>query len=119
MTENSNRASANSSKPWPPPPDLDSIQELVATADVEGFIAEGAPADEYESEAELLFAAMANYSTAELNAPNLLPVLAGIWQTSFSLNDASLAERTPGLQSLADQIARFFGPEARPQVRGS
>ena len=36
-------------QPWPPPPDIDSIQELVATADVEGFIAEGAPPDEYEA----------------------------------------------------------------------
>ena len=70
-----------SSQPWPPPPDLDSIQELVATADIEGFIAKGAPADEYETEAELLFNQLEN--------------------------------------ALAQQIARFFGPEAQPQVRGS
>lgn len=37
------------SRPWPPPPDLDSIQELVANADVEGFIADGAPVDEYST----------------------------------------------------------------------
>ena len=44
---------------WPPPPDLASIQELVAGADVEGLIAGGAPGDEYEPEGEKIFEAIA------------------------------------------------------------
>ncbi len=105
------------SQPWPPPPDLHSLQELVATADVEGFIAEGAPPDEYDSEAELLLASVRDLSTEQLTPPTLLPVLHEVWRTSFSLTDADLAERREGLQQLAVQIARFFGPEARPQTR--
>jgi len=107
------------SKPWPPPPDLESIQELMREADPEGHIAEGAPADEYEPEEEDFFAAIKHFPTADLIAPKLLPILETIWRKSFSLDDAALDERKPKLESLAQQIERFFGPEAKPQVRGA
>jgi hypothetical protein len=107
------------SKPWPPPPDIDSIQELVSTADVEGFIAGGAPADEYETEAELLFVAIENFPTADILASKLLAILEPIWRKSFSLDDADIALRRPALKGLAQQIERFFGPEATPQVRNA
>lgn len=107
------------SKPWPPPPDLESIQQLVREADPEGHIAEGAPADEYEPEEEQLFAAIQHYATADLLAEKLLPVLEGIWRKSFALSATALAEREPALLGLAQQIERFFGPEAKPQVRNA
>ncbi len=109
----------SSSKPWPPPPDLGSIQELVATADVDGFIADGGPADEYETEADALFEQIGTFTTAELLATRILPILEGIWQNSFQLDPADLAERRPKLLELAGQIERFFGPSAQPQVRGA
>jgi hypothetical protein len=105
------------SKPWPPPPDIDSIQELVATADVEGFIADGAPPDEYETEAELLFVAIENFPTADLLTPKILAILEPIWRKNFSLNDSDIALRRPALEALGQQIERFFGPQAQPQVR--
>jgi len=107
------------SKPWPPPPDLDSVQELVATADIEGFIADGAPSDEYESEAEELHAAIAHFSIAEVTADRLMPIIEAVWRDSFQLNDAALTQRRPALLMLAQQIERFFGPQAQPQVRGA
>lgn len=106
-------------KPWPPPPDIDSIQELVATADIEGFIAGGAPADEYETEAELLFVQIENFPTADLVPDKILPILQDIWARNFTLPADELLERRPALLALAQQIARFFGPEAQPQVRGA
>ena len=112
-------SSETTSKPWPPPPDLDSIQELVATADVDGFIAEGGPADEYETEAEALFEQIRSFTTAELVTSRLVPILEGIWQGSFQLSPDALAERRPKLFALAGQIERFFGPSAQPQVRGA
>ncbi len=105
------------SKPWPPPPDLESIQDLMREADPEGHIAEGAPADEYEPEEEDLFAAIQHFSTADLIASNLVPILENLWRKSFSLDTESLDERKPKLEGLARQIERFFGPEAKPQVR--
>lgn len=107
------------SQPWPPPPDLHSIQELVATADVEGFIADGAPEDEYETEAELLHSELKDLTTSELVPEKILPILDGIWTSNFSLPSDQLLQRRPALLALAQQISRFFGPEAQPQVRGS
>ncbi len=46
-----------------------------------------------------------------------LPLIEAIWQRSFVLDDAAMAARRPAQLSLAQQIERFFGPEARPQVR--
>jgi hypothetical protein len=106
------------SAPWPPPPDLHSIQELVRAADPEGHIAEGAPADEYEPEEDAIFCAIGHMRTSELAAENLTPIIEHVWRNSFAHNDESLAASRPALQGLAQQIARFFGPEAQPQVRG-
>ncbi len=108
------------SKPWPPPPDLDSIRELMREADPEGLIKnEGAPQDEYEPEEENFFAAIADFPTSDLLAARLTPILEGIWAQSFNLNSAELAQRKPALEALAEQVERFFGPEAKPQVRGA
>ena len=104
---------------WPPSPDLASIKELVQTADVEGFIADGAPADEYDHEAESIHAAIGHLTTAQITVGNLMPSLETVWRKSFIDDDAELALRRPALEGLAQQIARFFGPEAQPQVRGS
>jgi hypothetical protein len=102
---------------WPPPPDLGSIKELVRDADTEEFIANGSPADEYDGEAEALFADIGRFPTPELVAPNILPHIQRIWSRSFSYDDEILTESRPKLLALAQQIARFFGPEAQPQVR--
>ncbi len=104
---------------WPPPPDLASLRELVATADVEGFIAQGAPADEYDEEAQSLYDQISTWSTAELTPERLLPVLEGIWAQAFSLGEPALNSRRVKLRELAGQIERFFGPGAQPQVRGA
>ena len=105
------------SAPWPPPPDIESIQELVATADIENFISDGAPPDEYETESELLFNTVENLATPDLTAHNIAPLIEDIWRKSFELDDAAIATRRPAIEALAAQIARFFGPEAVPLVR--
>ena len=107
------------SRPWPPPPDLPSIQELVRTADVEGLISgHGAPQDEYEPEEELLFDAIHALPTDELLSANILPPLERIWSKSFHLDEEEMAQRRPHLLSLAKEIERFFGPESKPVTRG-
>jgi hypothetical protein len=105
------------SQPWPPPPDLESIQQLVREADPEGHLAEGAPADEYEPEEELIFVALSPLPTQQLIVMNVLPVIEEVWRTSFALDDEALAQRRPALMGLAMQIERFFGPLAAPLVR--
>jgi hypothetical protein len=107
----------SAAKPWPPPPDLDSIRELVRAADPEGHIAAGAHADEYDPEEEAILAALENLPTSELVAATTLPLIQAVWQTSFGLDDVEMTQRHPALLGLAEQIERFFGPEAKPQVR--
>jgi hypothetical protein len=102
---------------WPPPPDLASIKELVRDADTEEFIAIGGPTDEYDGEAEELFAKIGRFSIDQLTAANIVPHIETIWSKSFDYDDAVLATTSPKLTALAQQIARFFGPEAQPQVR--
>jgi hypothetical protein len=104
-------------RPWPPPPDLESIQQLVRTADPEGHLAEGAPADEYEPEEEQLFLALSPLPSSQLTIANVLPVIEAVWRSSFALDDAALDQRRPALMGLALQIERFFGPQASPLVR--
>jgi hypothetical protein len=96
---------------WPPPPDLESIQDLVRAADIEGLIADGAHADEYEPEEEQILSAIQHHATAELTVPNLLPILQAIWSKSFPPTEPALRQPV-----LAQQITRFFGPEAQPQT---
>jgi hypothetical protein len=105
------------SAPWPPPPDLESIQDLVRAADPEGHISAGAPADEYEPEEDAIFANIAHLPTSQLTVENLNPIIEQVWRNSFAHDDEALALSRPALQHLAQQIARFFGPEAQPQTR--
>jgi hypothetical protein len=106
------------SKPWPPPPDLESVKQLVREADTEGLIQYGeAPADEYDGEAEALLAAISRFPTAQLTIENLQPIIEMIWRKNFNLDDSAFEKSQPAIISLAQEIERFFGPEARPQVR--
>jgi hypothetical protein len=103
--------------PWPPPPDLDSLKELFATADVEGLIADECPIDEYDPEAKHFYEATLGYPAGKFSTDQTLPVLEHLWVNQFSLNEEQLAQRRPALKALAEQIAHFFGPGAEPRVR--
>jgi hypothetical protein len=103
--------------PWPPPPDLDSLKELFATADVEGLIADECPLDEYDPEAKHFFEATIDFPSSKFTAEQTLSLLEQLWVRQFALDEEQLAQRRPALTTLAEQIARFFGPEAKPQVR--
>ena len=107
------------SRPWPPPPDLPSIQELVRTADPERYLAEGAAADEYEPEEHALMDVLNGLPTQEILVARILPPLEAIWQESLSLSGDQLAERRPKLLALAKEIERFFGPQSQPRTRAS
>jgi hypothetical protein len=102
---------------WPPPPDLESIRELVRAADVEGHLADGAPADEYEPEEDAIFEAIKGWPTEALITGQLFDIIAQVWRRSFVLDDVAMAQREPALLGLAQQIELYFGPDARPQVR--
>jgi hypothetical protein len=105
------------SAPWPPPPDLNSLKELFATADIEGLIAEECPMDEYDPEAKHFYEATTGFASNKFAAKQTLPLLEQLWVKQFMLSEEQLAQRRPALTKLAQQIARFFGPEAQPETR--
>lgn len=100
------------SAPWPPPPDLNSLKELFATADVEGLIASECPIDEYDPEARHFYEDTIGWPNTKFTADQALPLLEQLWVKQFMLNEGQLAQRRPALMELAQQIARYFGPEA-------
>ena len=89
--------------------DLDSVNDLVTEQDVEGFIADGAPADEYEGEIEEVFAALHALLADEATQGKIVDVLRQTWRKNFSLSDAELDLRGPGLEKIAERILHFFG----------
>ena len=93
------------------------MKELFATADVEGLIADECPPDEYDPEAKHFYEDTKDSPTSAFTVEKILPILEQLWVKQFMLNEAQLAQRQPTLTELAKQIARFFGPGARPQVR--
>ena len=60
-----------------------------------------------------------HFETKELVPVRLMPILKRIWAVNFNVSGDELLSRQPALDNLANQIARFFGPEAQPQVRSS
>jgi hypothetical protein len=96
---------------------LNSLKELFAAADVEGLIADECPLDEYDPEAKHFYEATKGFPTSSFSAENTLPLLEQLWVKQFMLTEEQLGQRRPALAGLAQQIARFFGPEATPQVR--
>jgi hypothetical protein len=103
--------------PCPPPPDLASLKELFAAADVEGLIADDCPLDEYDPEAKHFYDETMGWPTRAFVVEQTLPLLERLWVQQFMLDDMQLAQRGPALRSLAAQIARFFGPDAVPATR--
>jgi hypothetical protein len=89
--------------------DLDSVNDLVTEQDVEGFIADGAPADEYESEVEEVFAALFALPTPEATQERILAILEQTWKKNFSLSEYELNQRRPALEKIVERILHFFG----------
>jgi hypothetical protein len=80
------------------------INDLLIQEDVEGFIALGAPQDEYESEAALIAAAILQLKENEQTEDAILSVIAIIWMNNFNLGDDEMQLRLPALQRVAQAI---------------
>ncbi|MCU1323676.1 MAG: hypothetical protein JWM43_3325 [Acidobacteriaceae bacterium] len=97
----------------PPRPDLESVQDILRTADIEGLIAKGAPADEYEPEEALLLGAIQHLPSTEIHPATLIPILEGIWHKSFAPTESDLVTRRPALESVAARIEHYFGQHSQ------
>ena len=88
--------------------DLESIDELIRTQDIEGFLADGAPEDEYAPEIEVVFAQLRALPIQQASRERLIALLEAVWTKDFSLSESELETRRPGFEAIADKILHFF-----------
>jgi hypothetical protein len=80
------------------------IASLLRQADIEGYIELGAPANEYDSEAEALAIAFSELSTEEITTENITAILIEAWRHSFNLSDSDLEMRKREIKIVAKAI---------------
>ena len=98
------------SAPWPPPPDLESIQDLVRAADIEGLIQiHGAPADEYEREVEDVLVALDGLPREEATVPRLVSIFENVYRSRFKWSDEQMRRVRPDFEDIAHKVMNYFG----------
>ncbi len=88
--------------------DLESLEELIRTADIEGYLAEGAPQDEYDLEIATLLSGLHAIPPGLATREKLIALLETVWQSAFSLPPADLLERRSAFEAIADKLLHFF-----------
>lgn len=78
------------------------LKQLLREADIEGLIADGAPADEYDSEADIVMSALTQSTGRTVS--DVVSLLAAAWTRSFALDEAALQLRLPQLQNVAARL---------------
>ncbi len=83
--------------------DPEHINDLLVAEDIEGFIALGAPQDEYASEAAMITQALSGLGSEQYTQENILAIIAAAWST-FGLAPEELELRIPAMQRVASAI---------------
>ena len=87
-------------------PNLKRMTELFAEFDVEELIAEGAPRDEYDDEANAVAQKIMdlNFVKTKVDQAAILNGLIDVWGKSFNLNENELEKRRENLSKLATKV---------------
>ncbi len=80
------------------------IEEALRIEDVEGFIALGAPDDEYRSEAEQIAASLAQMDASKLTRDTIVTIIALVWAKSFNRSAQEITLRVPAFQRIAQSL---------------
>ena len=91
--------------------DRASLEELVQNADIEGFLAQGAPADEYDLEVDSLLRRIHGIAPGVATPTTLIALFEDVWREAFSLSEEEIMKRRPAFEEITDKILHFF-PEA-------
>lgn len=84
--------------------DAEKINRMLIKADIEGLIEAGAPEDEYESEAQVIAATLADLREVRYTQERILWEIKKIWIQYFNLTKRDLTVRLPQLTAVADEI---------------
>lgn len=82
----------------------DEIQRIFRVADVEGLIADGAPDDEYDSEAVEVAEALAALKKEDLTEKNISAIISLVWARSFNRGEEEIEMRLPAFREIARKI---------------
>jgi hypothetical protein len=81
------------------------IREVLNSVDIEGLLQVGAPADEYESEAQMIATAISQTSESDLTEERLLHVIRRVWTEMFGpFSDEEIKKRDAVFLQVARQI---------------
>jgi hypothetical protein len=80
-----------------------SVKNILCEEDIEGLIKLGAPADEYNSEAKEIEAAMSRLGD-ERSEEQLVQVLERVWKGFFDLSTKDIEQRRDAFQRVARRI---------------
>lgn len=80
---------------------IENIAAALRTEDVEGLIELGAPEDEYNSEAEHIALALAQFSSDQFTQQNLVAVIALVFAQSFNRSPKEIEQRLPAFNKIA------------------
>lgn len=87
---------------------LRSIREILNRQDVEGFLALGAPEDEYQSEAKLILRAIES-GEVRPRKEELCELLANIWERMFGpFAEEEIKKREAAFRRIASQLALTY-----------
>lgn len=83
---------------------LENIERILIEEDIEGLIEDGAPEDEYSSEAEDIAKALSEFTEEDINEDNVAKVISLIWAESFNLSDNELQQRLPAIRRVVQGV---------------
>jgi hypothetical protein len=83
------------------------IASLLRQVDIEGYISLGAPADEYDSEAEALARSFAEMDDDEATVENITAIVTEAWKQSFNLEESDLGKRQLEIRNFAETIVKL------------
>lgn len=80
------------------------VNALFQEEDIEGFIKLGAPADEYESEADVIATAINALPAEQWNKENITAIICTVWMQSFNLDKNEISLRLPFIANVAKKL---------------
>ena len=80
------------------------IKDIFHDADIEGLIANGAPNNEYDSEALEALRAISALRQEKVTEDNLAAVIGLIWARSFNRDENEMKMRLPAIHRIAQKL---------------
>jgi hypothetical protein len=88
--------------------DRASLEELIQNADIEGFIAKGSPADEYDLEVDSVLKVLQQIPPGLATGTRIISLFEDVWRKAFSLSEDEIMDRREAFEEIADKLLHFF-----------